>query len=99
MSRYSIPSNINPAHTIHYGYDRPLQEFFVQVTTTELDDNNPGRSADLILMLGTENVLFPDPKNPTKQHYSSYDLLQLIKDYGGELPEHHTLGLVMGFEF
>lgn len=99
MSRYAIPSTTNPAHTIHYGYDRPLQEFFVQVTTTELDENNPGRSADLILMLGTENVLYPDPKNPTKQHYTTNDLIDLIKDYGGVLPENHWLSLDFGIEF
>lgn len=99
MSRYYVQSKTNPKHTIIYGYDRQMGETYIQVITSEPEEDNHDRTADVVLALSNHFSLTPHPNNLTKRQYTNDELLDVIEEYGGEVLPEHQLAFELRFEF
>lgn len=101
MSQYRI--NTPDGRWLIYGFDRPLCEYFFQLTHTEpeIDAMSPedGRSAEYKYAIGNDTVLTPHPDYPTKMKYTTDEMLIIVKDYLNLLPDSHLLAIAMGLPF
>jgi hypothetical protein len=55
MSRHSFPHPTNKEKLVWYGYDKPLQGYFVEVETIYEDEMEPIAASNIILASGLEN--------------------------------------------
>ncbi len=60
------------------GYDRPLQEFFLQVFP--LDEN--GQDDEPLFCIGNYYTMKPHPRNPGKLTYTNAEIMELMEEWG-----------------
>jgi hypothetical protein len=94
MSRYT--KQIDDALYV-WGYDRPLQEYFLQAHNLKepLRDDDDG----VLFSISSYNTLKPHPSTPRKMRYSNGEILELMEDLGDVVPEEHRYAIAMDIPF
>jgi hypothetical protein len=87
MSRYSTQIDGN---TLAWGYDRPLNEPFIQMLDSE--DNS-------IFELGLQFTTQPHPNFPRKLNWDLEELIGIFEIYQTHIPEEHMAALKKGLPF
>ena len=77
MSRYSKKINND---TLAWGYDNPLQEYFIQLYD---------QSDECVFELGTTATLVPHPQFPSKIMWSNKEILEIFEQYHTVIPAEH----------
>lgn len=88
MSRYT--KTIEGGKELSWGYDRPLQEYFVQLFCTETEEP--------IFDCGNVSTTVPHPANE-KLRYSNSELLEIMQEFSGHIPEEHLQAVAMDLPF
>jgi hypothetical protein len=76
--------------TLTWGYDRPLQSYFIQLE--DIDD-------ELIFDIGNIVSLKAHPNKPDKLNYSNAELLEVLQDYTDIVPKAHIDAITLDLEF
>lgn len=88
--------------TVAYGFDRPMQEYFLTVEKAEPDQSQnqdviPTRDEDVIFAVSSHFSLNPHPDAPGKLSYSNSELFDLFEEFG--VNEEHKAALALDVPF
>jgi hypothetical protein len=86
MSRYT--KVLEDGTYVAYGYDEPLQEYFIQLFDSE---------EECLFSIANYNTLLEHPDAPHKVRYSNSELLEVFQKYN--LPVNHIIMLASDLPF
>jgi hypothetical protein len=75
------------------GFDRPLQEYFVQLFRTDA----PEEEEDVVFSISSRTTIDPHPDYPGKFHYSNGELVEIMTELGAD--EAHITAVVLDLPF
>ena len=101
MSRYN--AKLPNGRSIAWGFDYPLQEFFLHEYFSEAEqDALPEETLNITdgvhFAVSSQNTLTPHPKYPDRMKWSNGEILELMNQYP-EIPEEHKLQLALDQPF
>jgi hypothetical protein len=97
MSRYTTP--LPNGRTVAYGYDRPLQEYFISEYYSKEEMLNKDADSDCVYCISSHTTLVPHPNSPEKMQYANSELLEILESYGDAIPEQHIVALTLDLPF
>jgi hypothetical protein len=106
MSRYT--NFISSGRQIAWGYDKPLQEYYLQefYTEQEIDQHyeRTGHELECVFSISNRHSTAPHPDYPHKTVFSNSEIAQLMRayntDHGRELiPEDHIQRTLLDHPF
>lgn len=89
MSRYSRTLEDN--RILVWGYDGPLDEYFVQLTKLPHEMKND--NDEYMFSISNVYTLIPHPETPEKTKYTNQEILLLLKPYRNIIPEQHWIAI------
>lgn len=102
MSRYT--KTLSNGRTIAWGYDTPLQEYFLTEFWTakeakQLEDMEEGIfDPEVVFSIMSYTTTCPHPDTPDKLHYSNGEILKLMERYP-EIPTAHKKAVMLDMPF
>lgn len=92
MSRYThIKSNIEYA----WGYDEPMQEYFIQAEDLLAKDEDNST----LWWIGSHTTVVPHPSYPTKMSWTNSEIIALVKTQQVPIPEEHVEAIAADLPF